>query len=94
MEELQVKALNRLISRRNKLQEAYDALIGDPASYGITGSVSATNRRYDELRKELSAIDEKITALLGRGGVAGMETKIPDYHNPFIFVRGALDGRE
>lgn len=82
--DIRTRALERLIARRNRLQEAYDALVGEPQSYGITGSVSATNVKMTELRREISAIDDKIAALVGRGGVAGMEIRIPDYHCPWM----------
>jgi hypothetical protein len=83
MEEIRKKAINHLMQRRRALQEQYDALINEPASYGITGSVNATNRGLDELRSEIVAIDAKINALLSRTSVAGMAIKYPDYsHTP------------
>lgn len=83
MDELRKKAINRLMERRKALQEQYDALVSEPASYGITGSVNATNRGLDELRTEIVAIDAKINGLLSRSSVAGMSIKYPDYrHNP------------
>lgn len=83
MDEIRKKAIDHLLKRRKAIQEQYDAVVAEPASYGITGSVNATNRSPEELRKELVAIDEKLNALLNRGGVAGMTTKWPDYrHSP------------
>lgn len=81
MEEIRIKAINHLMERRKALQEQYDALIAEPASYGITGSVSATNRGLNELRSELVAIDAKINALLSKTSVAGMCVKYPDYRH-------------
>lgn len=84
MDEIRKKAIDRLMERRQAVQEAYDALIAEPASYGITGSVTATNRGLKELRDELAAIDDKIASLLDGRGVAGMSVKWPDYrHSPF-----------
>lgn len=83
MDELRKKAINRLMERRKALQEQYDALVAEPASYGITGSVNATNRGLDEIRTEIVAIDAKINGLLSRSSVAGMSIKYPDYrYNP------------
>jgi len=83
MDELTKKALNRLMQRKQALQEQYDNLIAEPASYGITGSVSATNRTLKEIRDEIVAIDDKITSLLSSNSVAGMSVKWPDYrHSP------------
>lgn len=80
MNELYTKAIQRLISRRARLQRAYDDLICEPASYGITGSVNAVNRRLDELRNEISVLDEQIKAMVARnGGLPGMEIRVPSY---------------
>ena len=76
------KAMKRLIERRKKLQEAYDALVAEPASYGITGSVNATNQKLSDLRAEIAALDNKIAALVNpRTGVAGMSIALPDYRH-------------
>lgn len=84
MDEIRKKAIDRLMKRRQKVQEEYDRLLSEPASYGITGSVSATNRGLKELRDEIVAIDDKIHALLSRNSVAGLNVKYPDYrHSPF-----------
>lgn len=79
------KAIKRLIERRKKLQASYDALINEPASYGITGSVNATNQKLSDMRAELAALDNKIAALVGgKTGVAGMSVALPDYrHWPY-----------
>lgn len=81
MDNLREKAINNLMRRRKAIQEQYDSLIAEPASYGITGSVNATNRGLEELRKELVAIDAKINALLNKSSVAGMTIKYPDYNH-------------
>ena len=73
--------LNKLMERREALQAQYDQLISEPASYGITGSVNASNRGLAELRQELVAIDAKITALLSRTTIAGMSVKWPNYRH-------------
>lgn len=84
MDEIRKKAINRLMERRQALQEEYDHLLAEPASYGITGSVTATNRSLKEIREEISVIDDKIASLLERGNVAGMHVKYPDYrYSPF-----------
>ena len=84
MDELRKKAIDRLMKRRQMLQEEYDHLVSEPASYGITGSVNATNRGLKEIRDEISVIDDKISSLIESGNVAGMHVKYPDYrHSPF-----------
>ena len=80
MNELYEKAVKKLMARRARLQKAYDDLVCEPASYGITGSVNATNRRLDELRNEISVLDEQIKAMIARiGGLPGMEIRVPSY---------------
>ena len=76
-----IAAINRLMARKKALQEQYDKILAEPASYGITGSVNATNHGLEELRREIVAIDNKISALLQRTKVAGMTVRWPDYHH-------------
>lgn len=84
MDEIRKKAIDHLLQRRKALQEQYDSMIAEPASYGITGSVSATNRGLKELRDEIATIDDKIANLIERGTVAGLHVKYPDYrYSPF-----------
>lgn len=85
MQELRKKAIDRLLQRRQAIQEEYDRMVAEPASYGITGSVSATNRNLKDLREELVAIDEKLNSLVAGGGaIPGMSVKWPDYrYSPF-----------
>lgn len=84
MDEIRKKAIDRLLKRRKEIQDEYDKLVAEPASYGITGSVNATNRGLKELRDELVAIDDKLNALLTRNSVAGLCPKWPDYRiSPF-----------
>ena len=84
MDELRKKAINKLMERRQALQEEYDHLIAEPASYGITGSVNATNRGLKEIREEIAVIDDKIASLIESGSVAGLHVKYPDYrYSPF-----------
>ena len=73
------RALDKLLERRAKLQAAYDALISEPESYGITGSVTAKNRSMVEIRTEIAAIDNRIAALVS-SSAGGMTLKVPDYH--------------
>ena len=79
MDELRKKAIDRLLKRREAIQKAYDELICEPDSYGITGAVNVSNRKLADLRKELASIDDKISALVAGNGVAGMTVKYPDY---------------
>jgi len=80
MNDLYAKSIKKMLERRARLKQAYDDLICEPAAYGITGSVSATNRRLDELRNEISVLDEQIKAMLARnGGLAGLEICVPSY---------------
>ena len=71
-------ALQKLIERRNKLQQAYDDLIMAPASYNIQGSVSAQEQKLADIRKELDAIDRQIAAHLGSNGI---QRSYPNYNN-------------
>ena len=70
------EALKALMVRRKKLQDAYDALITEPESYSISGSVSATNRKLETLRKEIEVIDRQIAAAAGSDGI---ERSYPNY---------------
>ena len=80
MNELRKKALNRMLARRKELQAEYDRLISEPLSYGVTGSVKARNRSLEELRAEISVLDDRIKSLLARiGGLAGMDICVPSY---------------
>lgn len=80
MNDLYAKSIKRMLERRARLQKAYDDLVCEPASYGITGSVSATNRRLDELRTEISVLDEQIKAMIARiGGLPGISINVPSY---------------
>ena len=81
MDNIKKQILNGLMRRRAALQEQYDQLIAEPASYGITGSVNATNRGLEEIRQEIAAIDAKIANLLTRTTVAGMTVKWPNYNH-------------
>lgn len=76
LEHLRRTALERLLARRRKLADAYDALISDPASFGVTGAVSVTNRKLDELRAEMDALDRRIATIAGGGGITRC---YPDY---------------
>lgn len=78
---LTIAAINRLMARKKELQEQYEHILAEPASYGITGSVNATNHGLEEIRKEIVAIDNKLAALIQRTKVAGMTVRWPDYHH-------------
>ena len=71
-------ALRALMVRRKKLQNAYDALITEPESYSITGSVSATNRKLDDLQKQIDNINQQITAAAGGDGI---QRSYPNYRH-------------
>lgn len=76
------KALRRLLERRGRLQAEYDRLLTEPASFGITGSVNATNQKLSDLRAEIVALDSKIAAVAApHGSVAGMVVSLPDYRH-------------
>ena len=79
MTDLKTLAIRKLAKRRGELQAAYDELVSQPASYSISGSVSATNQKLSELRAEIDAIDAKIGALSGGGGI---RREYPNYNNP------------
>jgi len=84
MEELRKHAIDRLMKRREAVQKAYDELINEPDSYGITGAVNVSNRKLKDLRDELASIDNKISSLLNGSGIAGMSIKYPNYRiSPF-----------
>ena len=80
--DIRKKAIQRLVARREKLQAAYDAAMAEPASYSISGSVSATAQKLSDLRAELDAIDAQLTALLGATGPGGMRRTYPTYIDP------------
>jgi hypothetical protein len=69
-------ALKALMTRRQKLQDEYDRMITQPESYNISGSVSATNRKLETLRKEIEVIDRQIAAAAGSDGI---ERSYPNY---------------
>lgn len=70
------KAIQALLIRKKKLQDAYDNLITEPESYSIQGSVSATNRKLESLRKEIEAIDRQIAVAMGGDGI---QRSYPNY---------------
>ena len=76
------QTIKALVIRRKKLSAAYDALIAQPASYGITGSVNATNQRLEDIRKEIAVVDTQIRALMTRGGI--IERALPDYYGGLL----------
>ena len=82
IQDIKAAAIRRLSARREKLQAAYDAAMSQPASYSISGSVSATAQKLSELRAELDAIDAQLTALLGATGPGGLRRTYPTYVDP------------
>ena len=96
MNELYEKAIRKLLERRARLQRAYDDLMCEPASYGITGSVNAVNHKLKELRDEISVLDEQIKAMLARnGGLPGISINVPSYRWGDIPLWGSeLDERK
>lgn len=81
-DEYNLKSLKVLLTRRKAAQTAYDALIAEPQSYGITGSVSATNQRLADLRAEISALDAQIAACCNGG--KGMSFNLPNYRRGLL----------
>lgn len=71
-------SLDNLIKRRKMLQDEYDRMITQPESYNISGSVSATNRKLETLRKEIEVIDRQIVAAAGGSGI---QRSYPNYNN-------------
>lgn len=71
-------SLNNLIKRRKLLQDEYDRMITQPESYNISGSVSATNRKLETLRKEIEVIDRQIAIAAGGSGI---QRSYPNYNN-------------
>ena len=57
-----------LLARRKALKERYDALLKEPQSYSISGSVSATNQTLAELRVEIAAIEQQLAQAVGASG--------------------------
>ena len=70
--------LTNLYARRKKLQDEYDRLILEPESYTIQGSVSATNRKLETLRKEIEAINRQIAMASGGDGI---QRSYPNYRH-------------
>ena len=71
-------AISNLLTRRKTVKAQYDALLAEPASYSISGSVSATNRNLTELKEELASIDADLRALLN-GGSPLVTRRYPNY---------------
>lgn len=70
--------IKTLLKRRAMLQAEYDRLINQPESYSITGSVSATNRKLDDLQKQIDNINQQITAAAGGDGI---QRSYPNYRH-------------
>ncbi len=70
--------IKTLLKRRAMLQAEYDRLISQPESYSITGSVSATNRKLDDLQKQIDNINQQITAAAGGDGI---QRSYPNYRH-------------
>ena len=73
------QALQKLLARRAELAERIHAASLEPASFTIQGSVAATNRSLEELRKELGALDTQIEQLL-TGISSSIRRLYPNYN--------------
>lgn len=63
------QVIRALLQRWAKLQAEYDQLIGQPESYNINGSVSATNRKLDDLQKQIDIINQQLNQLTTGSGI-------------------------
>lgn len=76
--DLRRKAIEALLKRRKALQAEADELLATPVSYGITGSVSVTNHKVDEIKAQISEIDLEIKQLVS-GDPSGISLTYPNY---------------
>ena len=76
--DLRRKAIENLLKRRKALQATADELAAMPASYGITGSVSVTNQKIDDVKAQIGEIDLQIKQLL-TGEPTGISLSYPNY---------------
>ena len=76
--------LEELKKRRAELLARYDALIKEPASYSVSGSVSATNQKLEELRKEIAAVEAQIASAMGLALPGGIVRRWPDYRRSVL----------
>lgn len=78
IEILKKKAVSRLLEKRKRLEETATELATMPASYGITGSVSVTNRNIADIKAEIADIDMQIKQILS-GEPTGLCLSYPNY---------------
>ena len=76
--------IKELRERRAALLAQYDAITKEPASYSVSGSVSATNRSLEDLRKEIAAIEGQLASALGMAEPGGIVRRWPDYSRRII----------
>lgn len=79
MTDIVKQALKNLLVRRAELAKRIHAASLEPASFTIQGSVAATNRSLEELRRELGAIDAQIEQLL-TGSSSSIRRLYPNYN--------------
>jgi len=72
-------AIKKLIAKRTALREEYNSVMSEPASYGITGSVNASNRSLAEISAEITKVDRQISVMMRGGNVIGIS--LPDYRS-------------
>lgn len=77
--DIRKKAVKRLMEKRKTLEKEAADLMASPSSYGITGSVSVTNRDPNAIKNEIAEIDMQIEKLLAGGTPQGMTLAYPDY---------------
>lgn len=74
------RAIQRLRERKAKLQAAFDDLASQPASYSISGSVTATNQKLADLRNEIAVINRAIESLILDSASDGIKRTFPNYN--------------
>lgn len=72
-------ALAKMICRWRELKKQYNELLNEPASYSISGSVSATNRNLEDLQREMDSVMRKIKYIFGKKVNGKIEVMTPDY---------------
>ena len=77
--DLRKRAVKKLMAKRKELEKEAAELMASPSSYGITGSVSVTNRDPNTIKNEIAEIDMQIERLLAGGTPQGMTLAYPDY---------------
>lgn len=73
-----------LRARRAALLAQYDAILKEPQSYSVSGSVSATNIKLKELREEIAAVEAQLASALRLAEPGGIVRRWPDYRRWWI----------